>query len=306
MKQCSKKGFTIVELVAAMVVLAFAALVLTVMMGAAWRLRTEAGSWQNSNAQLGSYSAQRAGYPATLTLRGGKTLTTPDGVGSYMAVEGLVTAWAYYPKTMDWSTLTESGAGAQARPAAGAGDPLALAAPSEPTLQKLSFSSSASTDAGAYNYGAAVGVSELLVDQHASVVLRQEFLYLAGDVSSAYAQGGAPGSLTAAPKSGNGQPLLVYVANPLKVSRIVKEQGETFWIWQPGWYAVPAGTDLFSSTLGEAEAQTWRLDYTGITRADGSHPASNSDLRPSERSELEEKLDKAYARLVLAGVALPA
>lgn len=45
MKPSAKKGFTIVELVAAMVVLTFAALILAVCMGTAWKLRAQAASW---------------------------------------------------------------------------------------------------------------------------------------------------------------------------------------------------------------------------------------------------------------------
>ena len=50
MKPSAKKGFTIVELVAAMVVLTFAALILAVCMGTAWKLRAQAASWQASSS----------------------------------------------------------------------------------------------------------------------------------------------------------------------------------------------------------------------------------------------------------------
>lgn len=313
MRPSTKKGFTIVELVAAMVVLTFAALILAVCMNTAWKLRAQAVSWQKDSALLGGNATQKLGRPAALTLEGGgRSFTAPESVGSYARVNDLLTAWLHYPHTLDWSDLNESGVSPQGLPPPEAGDPLTLPAPEAPALQKLSFASSASTDGGAYDYGAALGVSELLVDQHVSVTLRQEFLYLAGggsgqgDITSVYKKGGAPGSLTAAPKSGNDQPLLVYVAAPLTVSCILQGEGPAHaWVWEPGWYAVPAGTDLFSNALDAETARAWRLDYMSIARPGGAQPSGNDALTRQERAELAERLDKAYARLVLAGVTLP-
>lgn len=310
MKPSAKKGFTIVELVAAMVVLTFAALILTVCMGTAWKLRAQAAAWQASGAQLNSSAAQKLGSPAKLTLTsgGGSSLTAGPGIsrgaGGYsLSLDGLTSAWVYYPDTMDWSALNESGLLPRPAPPPTQGDPLELAVPTAPAdLANLSFSVSGGTEGE--GYGPVLGAGSILVDQHVSVVLRQEFLYLAGgDISSVYKAGGSPGSLTAAPASGNGQPLLVYVAAELKVNCIVSgEGGAHSWAWQPGWYAVPAGTDLFSAELSADTARAWRLDYQGVTREGGAPPLGNGDLTADERSALVQRLDEAYARLVLAGV----
>ncbi|WP_418665824.1 type II secretion system protein [Allofournierella sp.] len=307
-KKQTKQGFTIVELVAAIVVLAFAALVLAVMMNTAWQLRAQAKAWQDQAAQLNPSTAQSSGLPAGLTLNSGSAALTASGSYSRSA-GGLLGVWVWYPLTMDWSALTQSKVAAQPLPASGAGDPLALAAP-QPPAAALPGSFSASGSTGGEGYAPAMAASAIGVDQHVSVVLRQEFLYLRGgeggqgDISSAYEKGGSPGSLTAAPASGSDQPLLVYVAGPLTVSSIPKGEGSPAhaWTWQPGWYAVPAGADLFSASLNEAEVQNWRLDFSGILRRDGSRPVSNGDLTDAERAELAQRLDKAYARLVLAGV----
>lgn len=313
MKPSAKKGFTIVDLVATMVVLTFAALILAVCMGTAWKLRAQAASWQASGAQLNSITAQKLGSPAKLTLTSGSSsLTAGPGShggagGYYRSLDGLASAWVYYPDTMDWSALNGSGLAPQPAPASAQGDPLELAVPTAPAgLADLSFSVSGGTEGE--GYGPVLGAGSIQVDRHVSVVLRQEFLYLAGggggkgDISSVYKAGGSPGSLTAAPASANGQPLLVYVAAELHVNRIQEGEGVLSWAWQPGWYAVPAGTDLFSADLSADTARTWRLDYQGIAREGGNPPSGNGDLTADERSALVQRLDEAYARLVLAGV----
>lgn len=290
-----------------MVVLAFAALVLAVMMSTAWKLRAQAKGWQDQAAQLNTSTAHNMGDKASLTLRGGGVTLSAAGSCSRSA-GGLLSVWVHYPSTMDWSALTESKVAAKDPPPAAAGDPLALAAPQKPSaaFPSDSFSGSASTEGGAY--APAMAASAIKVDQHASVVLRQEFLYLAGgadgsgDISSAYEKGGSPGSLTVLPASGNGQPLLVYVAGPLTVNCIVKEQGiDSSLRWEPGWYAVPAGTDLLDLGYKSDIFNNWRLDYSGVLRENGSRPGSNADLTAAERAALAQRLDEAYARLVLAG-----
>ena len=164
MKPSAKKGFTIVELVAAMVVLTFAALILAVCMGTAWKLRAQAASWQASGAQLNSITAQKLGSPAKLTLTSGSSsLTAGPGShggagGYYRSLDGLASAWVYYPDTMDWSALNGSGLAPQPAPASAQGDPLELAVPTAPAgLADLSFSVSGGTEGEGYGPGLGAG-----------------------------------------------------------------------------------------------------------------------------------------------------
>lgn len=96
MKPSAKKGFTIVELVAAMVVLTFAALILAVCMGTAWKLRAQAASWQASGAQLNSITAQKLGSPAKLTLTSGSSSLTA-GPGSHGGRVAIIARWTVLP-----------------------------------------------------------------------------------------------------------------------------------------------------------------------------------------------------------------
>lgn len=303
MNRTRKKGFTLVELVVAMVVLTFASLILAVCMQTAWKLRTEAVKWQNAGADLNVSAVSGLGAKAKLTLTGGlANLTASDAVGrAFSLPAGLKVVSAYYPLTMDWSALRESGVQPASASFSGSTDPLALSTPNPPSGGTGTGGSPTFAEGNHVlqkDVPALSLTSLTLTETHTNLVIPQEFWYLSGDLSTSYGKGGVPGTANVIPASGNNQPLLVYVAKNCNVYRIEREVSASApaWVWTPGWYAVPAGTDLFSAELNADTAQKWRLDYTRYNLT------GNDALTDPQRAELQAELDKAYARLILAGV----
>lgn len=276
-----KQGFTIVEIVVAMVLLGIAGVLLATSVRTAGLLRVQAQSWQNADEALGQTladaAAKESGTPKTVTLTDGTKTLTASGVTD----SDIGAVWVNVPSLED-SLFRFSQVLAQEPP-----DPLA-----EPQMQapadKPTKSDEIQTlmDANYFENGAfsnsllnpppkvALGCMdtplranrpEASVSQKtagcwlrdgaslsnsASLVFTEEFLYLGGNIILE-SQGDAPApAMLVSPASGHGQPALVYVApeNGINITwtKIVEgaEPAVETVNWPQGWYAVPANTDL--------------------------------------------------------------
>lgn len=290
-----KPGFTIVEIVVAMVLLAIAGVLLATTVRTAGLVRLQAQSWQDADEALGQTLADAAAKESaaskkTVRLTGGGKTLTADGVTD----SDIGAVWVEVPALED-SLFQPSEAQVQDPPGVVAPKNLTPpeAAPTE-TEQKTIL-----MDAGYFNAtsgftqhealtdgvyqgqtGAltAVGVNSVsqtcaaswlgpvTISGGSALVLGEEVLVLSGDITAtSRADEAAVSSLWLLPQSGHGQAALVYVA---------KEGGVNItWNYtdadgNAGSYSVniPKGWYEVQPTAEEQEAGIAGVDLIGLTK----------------------------------------
>lgn len=311
-----KQGFTIVEIVVAMVLLGIAGVLLATSVRTAGLLRVQAQSWQNADEALGQTlagaAAKEGGTPKTVTLTDGtKTLTAPGVTDSDIGA-----VWVNVPSLED-ALFQHSGAQAQALP----GEPAKkeLTPPEAPEgstkkqlLQDVAYFNNGFTqpapveDGGIYQgqIGTlnAVGVNSvsqsaaaswlggIALSQGSNLVLGEEVVVLSGDITAtSLPEDAEAGSLWLLPQSGHDQPALVYVAKEGGVNitwNYTDTEGNTGSQqinFPQGWYAV-------GPTEEERAAGIAGVDLIGLTKYGGGDPALQAAW---EERRKEWSLDEA-------------
>lgn len=289
-----KPGFTIVEIVVAMVLLGIAGVLLATTVRTAGLVRVQAQSWQDADEALGQTLADAAAKESaaskkTVRLTGGGKTLTADGVTD----SDIGAVWANVPALED-VLFRHSGALAQVPPAPLAAKPLEEPPAPAETAQKTILKDAAYFDAaggftqppaltdGVYQGQtgalAAVGVSSVsqtcaaswlgavTLAQGSNLVLGEEVLVLSGDITAtSLADEAAVSSLWLLPQSGHGQAALVYVAKEdgVKITWNYTDAdnntGSQAVLLPKGWYAV-------GPTAKEQAAGIAGVDLIGLTK----------------------------------------
>ena len=298
MARKTKQGFTLIELIVAMVVLSLAGLILAVCMRTAWKMKAQASLWQQDNAELSDQVAQNdpAAKPAKVNLLpvGNLALKLTTEAGRWFTVNGVNGVTVNF-ESMDWSALRQSGAQAQPVPTPAPDWLEFTAAPvNKPANDPILLPDSGNYTTGEAPLATADG-AYLAVDQfelkspHTNLMLTAEAVSLNGNITAE-----ENSSITAAPASG-GQPLLLYAGAACSVL----VGGTPRAALATGWYAVPAGTDLLAA--GQDDWNGWLLNQASFVDPVPLPGAEPEAAEKQRLAALTAELDKAYARLKLAG-----
>lgn len=306
----TKNGFTVVEIITAMVVIALSGLLLSVCTLSAYRLQAEASFWQKDAALLMESLALNTEADTnvvkekvSLVLDGAKTIAPNESdysAFSYTATvdsmvnaqNKLVAVYAFFEKTVDANDLLLSEVAPLNAPAPGAVDPFYLGTPGPDICPPLEIEGAGNKDTLQKAVLYAGGIT--LKPSANAPVVESEFLYLNGDITIEKPGYGTI-SLTLAPHSGNDQPLLLYLPKPVSIINAAAE-GSSTPLGPAGWYALPPGTNLLTLTTNTLRDYALSPLRYGKTAGD--------ELSAEQQQALSALLDAAHARLVLANVSL--
>ena len=311
-----KAGFTVVEIVVAMVLLGIAGVLLATTVRTAGLVRVQAQSWQNADEALGQTLADAAAKenPASkkVTLKSGSKTWQAKGVTD----SDIGAVWVEVPALED--ALFQP-SGAQAQWPVPVLQEKSLEAPPDPaeSAQKTVLSDGAYFDGSGFQQPTAapdtvyqgqgrltaIGVSSvsqtcaaswlgtISLSKGSNLVLGEEVLVLSGDITAtSLADEAAVSSLWLLPQSGHGQAALVYAAKDVSITWSYTDAdnaaGSQTVTIPKGWYEV-------GPTEEEREAGIAGVDLIGLTKYGAADPA----LPAAWQERLKEwSLDEAAMR----------